>query len=332
MNERVTIFMNNNITYFNKTDYQQGIYSNLTVKKTMMEWLQYSKNYIKVSTFQKYESTVHNHIIRNIGQSYVEELTDKVINDFIFHLLSKGNLKNNNGLSIKTVNDILIVLEMGLKYAEKTYSISYPKIKLLKTKYKDIEILSYSQQRTLEKFLLHNINIDKFAILLALYSGLRIGELCALQWNDILGGCITVSKTMLRIKSENNRTKIIITDPKTISSNRVVPLPKFILPIMEKFKQSEGYVISNNKGKFIEPRLMQIKFKKIITEAGLPDFNFHILRHSFATRCVEANFEVKSLSEILGHSNVKTTLNLYVHPSLELKRKNMNKLQLTTNI
>ena len=323
----------NNIIYFNESNRQQQlIYSKLPVKKVMQEWLQHSKNYIKVSTLQKYESIINNHIIRNIGHFYIEELTETIINDFISYLLSRGNLKNQKGLSMKTVNDILIVLEMGLKYAEEIYFVPYPKIKLLKFKYKEIQILSYQQQKTLENFLLHEINIDKFAILLTLYSGLRIGELCALQWNDMLGGCIKVSKTMLRIKDENNRTKVIISEPKTTSSNRVIPLPEFILPIVEKFKKSEGYVLSNDKGKFIEPRLMQMKLKKIILEAGLPDFNFHILRHSFATRCVEANFEVKSLSEILGHSNVKTTLNLYVHPSIELKRKNMNKLQLTANI
>lgn len=324
--------MDNNIIDFYLKILDQDKTSEILLARVMDEWLRNTKNYIKISTYQKYKSIVVNHINRNIGNIAVCNLNDEIISSFISFLLSKGNINDNSKLSTKTVNDILVVLEMGLSYGKEKYRISYPPIKLLKNKYKETKILTIKEQKRLENYLLYDMDIFKFGILLTLYTGLRIGELCALQWGDIVQGNIRVSKTMLRIKDSDGKTKIIITDPKTPSSNRTIPLPDFILPIVQQFRKSRGYVISNKNGKFIEPRLMQIKFKKIITDAKIDDINFHGLRHSFATRCVEADFEIKSLSEILGHANIKTTLNLYVHSSFELKQQNMNKLKLSITI
>lgn len=286
----------------------------------------------QISTYQKYERIVVNHICPKMGDVDINALNDKYLNQYISELLEKGNKNTMKKLSVKTVNDILIVLEMGLNYAENKYSFSLPKIKLLRYRYKEIRILSCFEQQRLEMYLLNDMDIFKFGVLLTLYSGLRIGELCALKWEDIDEGKITVNKTMLRVRDGENKTKIIISEPKTYSSNRVIPLPDFILPFIKKFRKEDGYVIRRKNGKYVEPRLMQIRFKKIISEAGIPDINFHALRHSFATRCVEANFEIKSLSEILGHSNIKTTLSLYVHSSFELKQENMNKLKLIAHI
>lgn len=301
------------------------------IENVMDEWLAYSRNYIKISTYQKYDSVIENHIKPRIGKISISHFNSDMVNEFISTLLERGNLNTKQNLSIKTVNDILIVLDMGLNYASEKYLIHAPKIKLLRKKYQEMKVLSYSEQKQLEEYLLKDIDIYKFGVLLALYTGLRIGELCALQWEDIKNGNLIVNKTMLRIK-DGDKTKIIITEPKTNSSNRIIPLSNAIASIVETFKRDNGYVLCGKKGKFVEPRLMQIRFKKIIEEAGLSDINFHALRHSFATRCVEANFEIKSLSEILGHSNIKTTLNLYVHSSFELKQKNMNKLELLNNI
>ena len=114
--------------------------------------------------------------------------------------------------------------------------------------------------------------------------------------------------------------------PKTNKSIRLIPLPSFLVPLVEQLRET-GAVLKNRNGKIVEPRLMQMTFEKYISKCGLPKTNFHALRHTFATRCIESGFDVKSLSEILGHSDVKTTLNRYVHSSMNQKQKNMELLQ-----
>ena len=168
------------------------------------------------------------------------------------------------------------------------------------------------------------MNIYKFAILLALYTGIRIGELCALDWSDVTD-VIRISKTLYRIK-RGNKTVLEIATPKTPSSNRIIPIPDCMKNYIERFR-SYGSVLKNRNGNRVEPRLLQLTFEKIISKCDLPKTNFHALRHTFATRCVEAGFDIKSLSEILGHKDVKTTLNKYVHSSFEQKQKNMDLLK-----
>jgi integrase len=164
--------------------------------------------------------------------------------------------------------------------------------------------------------------------LFALFTGIRIGELCALQWDDIKDNKIHISKTMQRIKNEDGISTVMITEPKTDKSNRFIPVPPAIYELIEKYRKPKGYVIRQANDKFIEPRLLQKKFGEITSACGLENVNFHALRHTFATRCIESGFDVKTLSEILGHTNVRTTMDRYVHSSFELKQKNMEKLTL----
>lgn len=133
---------------------------------------------------------------------------------------------------------------------------------------------------------------------------------------------------MQRLKDDNGKSIVIIDSPKTFNSNRTIPIPDFLISIIEQRRDKpENYILSTGSLKFVEPRLMQIKFKKIIEVCDLDNVTFHTLRHTFDTRCVECDCDIKSLSEILGHADVNTTLNRYVHSSLELKQTNINKLQ-----
>ena len=170
-------------------------------------------------------------------------------------------------------------------------------------------------------------------MLIALYTGIRLGELCALQWSDIdfATNTLTISKTLIRVQNKIEetafpKTRIIITKPKSDKSCREIPVPDYISKIAFDFvSKKTDYVLSGNS-KPIEPRNMQYFFHSIIKEINIHNISFHTLRHTFATRCVEKNFDIKTLSEILGHSSVKITLDRYVHSNMELKRKNMNKL------
>lgn len=293
----------------------------ITVTELTAEWLSSMKNQVKPCTYQKYECVCRNHIISDLGTIAVRCISRFTIMSFTERLLEKN-------LSAKTVNDTLIVLGLALKYAQETYSITVPKINYVKEHQREMRVFSAQEQRVITEYLLQQIDIHKFGVLLALYTGMRIGELCALRWDDITDEHIIINKTMMRIKNEQGKTEVKIGSPKSESSNRIIPTPKYLLPMINQFR-SNGYVLSNDKLKYTEPRLMQIKFGQMIAECNIEKTNFHALRHTFATRCIEAGVDVKTLSELLGHSDVKTTLNRYVHSSFELKQKSMEQLEMS---
>lgn len=294
---------------------------NITISQIAIEWLHVNQNSFKRSTYQTYECIIKKYIVNSSLDNI--HLEDVKLSQYV--LFSEQLL--NNGLAPKTVNDIILILNALLKYASKYFNIEIVVAPYVKELKKEMRVLSKSEQNLFEKYLYKDMDNFKFAVLISLYTGIRIGELCALQWKDINNGTIKIYKTLHRLKDENGKSTIFIDSPKTFHSNRTIPIPLFLNTIIEsKRSDSENYVIANESVKIIEPRLMQIKFKRMTTECELENVTFHTLRHTFATRCVECGFDIKSLSEILGHADVKTTLNKYVHSSMELKQANMNKL------
>ena len=197
---------------------------------------------------------------------------------------------------------------------------------------KPMRVLNKAEQRQLCEYILKRPEACSIGILVCMFTGLRIGEICALRWEDISFSdqSIYIHHTLQRIQMHRGhgaKTEVIVTTPKSSCSIRKIPLPDEILEILVLNKKaSSGYVLTNDEYKFIEPRTMQNKFKKILKAAGIENANFHALRHTFATRCVELGFDVKSLSEILGHATVNITMNRYVHPTYEMKKENMKKL------
>lgn len=298
-----------------------GTKKNITISQIAVEWLKVNQNSFKRSTYQTYECIIGKYIVNSsLDNIHLEEVK---LSQYV--LFSEQLL--NNGLAPKTVNDIILILNALLKYASKYFNIEIVVAPYVKELQKEMRVLSISEQNLFEKYLYKDMDNFKFAALISLYTGIRIGELCALQWKDINNGTIKIYKTLHRLKDEKGKSTIFIDSPKTFHSNRTIPIPLFLNTIIEsKRSDYENYVIANESVKIIEPRLMQIKFKRMTEECGLENVTFHTLRHTFATRCVECGFDIKSLSEILGHSDVKTTLNKYVHSSMELKQKNMNKL------
>ena len=197
---------------------------------------------------------------------------------------------------------------------------------------KDIRVLTIQEQKALERCLLNSDAPIAAGIYLTLYTGLRIGELCALKRKDIdfASGIIHVTGTMqrLRIEDSSSKTRIMITEPKSKCSIRDIPVPKPVLLLCKKYYyalSNDCFLLTANRT-FIEPRLLSYHFKKYTDACNLDDVHFHTLRHTMATRCIEHNVDVKTLSEILGHYDVNVTLNRYVHPSMDLKRKNIEKL------
>ena len=249
----------------------------------------------------------------------------------IYQFISK---KQKEGLSNRYITDIIILIKTIFKYAVRTYRIFNPLdgIVLPKRKKPEIQLLDETEQADLQQYIAENQNQTTLGVALSMSTGIRIGELCALQWKDIdlEKRILTVSKTMQRIQIQNavTKTKLIITEPKSESSKRSIPLPECIMDFLKKFKGNAGEYVLSGSNNPTEPRTMQYRFQKILKNVNLPSVHFHALRHIFATTCVKLGFDVKTLSELLGHSSVEITLNRYVHSDFEQKRAYMKRLQL----
>lgn len=274
-----------------------------------------------------------NYILPEYGNQPFNAITYDFIETHCKFLLESGGRKGN-GLSPKTVNDVLAIIRNISKFAIRKgiYVACDAASVQIRQNIKPMRILSNAEQSQLCEHILKNPEACSIGILVCLFTGLRIGEICALRWEDISFSeqSIYIHHTLQRIQIHQGnkaKTEVVMTTPKSPCSIRKIPLPDEIAKILIlNQKSSSGYVLTNDDYKFIEPRTMQNKFKKILKAAGIENANFHALRHTFATRCVELGFDVKTLSEILGHATVNITMNRYVHPTYEMKKKNMQKL------
>lgn len=294
-------------------------------------WLNSMKFMVKKSTYAHYYRIVTNHIIPDLGDIKLVDLSSEIIENYMNQKFEMGRCDGKGGLSDKTVRDIIVVLRQILSYADIHISFRLPKLKK-----KSIKILTKKEQKRLEIEVLEINTTYSIGILMSLYTGMRLGEICALRWKDInmKKKVINVNKTMVRIQdienTSNQKTKVIIDNPKTEYSKREIPINRFLYSVLKEFYSQNGneYFLTGTE-KYIEPRVYYSKYKKIIEKIGIENYGFHTLRHTFATRCIEIGMDPKTLSEILGHSDVKVTLSLYVHPTNKLKDKYMEKLNPT---
>ena len=294
-------------------------------REIAQNWLINIKRAVKESTYVNYFTKLHKHILPVFGEVKYEKLTVEMLNDFATQKLSEN-------LSPKYEYDIVSVIKSISHYARKAYH--YPDIAMVtiqkEKRTAEKPLLTGQQQITLTAHLLNCPTASNIGILLSMYTGIRIGELCALQWSDIdlEKSILTVNRTMQRLKNFDGKaaTRILVGSPKSRTSARQIPLPEFLVDILKTIRtEPENYVLTGQK-LFVEPRTMQYRFSSILKKLGLPKVNFHALRHLFATNCIALGFDVKTLSEILGHSSVEITLNRYVHSSMERKRTCMELL------
>lgn len=286
------------------------------------KWLTEVQRTKKPSTYVKYNLIYRNHLKTIFHDAYLSEITEALVSEKISDHLTDSIRKS-----------VYCVLNQILKFASQAYAFVAPELKrspvlFSDSKKKSIKVLSRKEQEKLFATLHKEMDQFKIAVALCLYTGLRLGELCALKWTDIdfQNRLLTVNRTVQRLYTDGYRTKTILveTAPKSESSRREIPLSNEILELFSLFQDRIGYVFGGSKP--MEPRTMQNHFKKILKEANLDNRNFHTLRHTFATNCAEGGTDVKSLSEILGHSDVQITLSRYVHPSLEAKRRYLDTL------
>lgn len=303
------------------------------------EWLNRSRSNLKESTLVKYQNMLNSYIIPEFGKLPPGIIDRKLVSNYTEQLLRFGG-KKGTGLSTKTVSDSLSLLKNILNYAQDN-GIKVNEIGVSRTfrrHQKPLRVFQESEYQRLCRYLKEHHCLINLGILLCLFTGIRVGELCALRWGDISipDKTLYVHQTMQRLgigEEDGARTKILISDPKSDCSKRLIPLPKVLMDELNTMHQpSENFFLTGSPTKFVEPRTMQNRFKAVLKVCGIDDANFHALRHTFATRCVEIGFDVKSLSEILGHASVNITLNRYVHPTMEQKRRNMDKLDQMTEI
>ena len=293
-----------------------------TVREIAAAWKEYKRPYVKQSTMAAYALILENHILPYFGDG--DSLHEQEVQAFVLQKLE-------NGLSVKTVKDILIVLKMVMKFGVKNewmtyyeWDIKYPTT----SANKELEVLSVANHRKILNYIQSHFTFTGLGIYISLSTGLRIGEICALKWSDInvADGTITVSRTIERIyiiEGEKKHTELVINTPKTKNSCREIPMSKELLAIIKPLKKvvnDDFYVITNDE-RPTEPRTYRNHYNGLMTKLDIPKLKYHGLRHSFATRCIEAGCDYKTVSVLLGHSNISTTLNLYVHPNMEQKKR-----------
>ena len=285
-------------------------------------WKEDKKQYVKKSSYSAYMLLIENHLMPTFGNKYDVVETD--VQDFVF-------TKLNEGLSQKTIKDILIVLKMILKFGMKNKLIDYQQFDIqfpTERENNEIEVLSKSNHKKIMNYVQEHFTFKNLGIYICLSAGIRIGEICALMWEDIDVdmGVIHIKRTIQRIyiiEDSDRHTELILDSPKTKNSIRDIPMSRDLLKMLKPIKKivNNSFYILTNDTKPTEPRTYRNYYKRLMKELGMPELKFHGLRHSFATRCIESNCDYKTVSVILGHSNISTTLNLYVHPNMEQKKK-----------
>lgn len=298
-----------------------------TIREIAAAWKEYNRPYVKQSTMAAYALILENHILPTFGED--NSLPEQSVQAFVLH-------KIESGLSTKSVKDILIVLKMVMKFGVKkewmTYyewDIKYPP----SSENKVLDVLSVTNHRKILNHIQSHFTFMGLGIYISLSTGLRIGEICALKWSDInvTDGILTVNRTIERIyiiEGEKKHTELVINTPKTKNSCREIPMNKELLGMLKPLKKvvNDDYYILTNDERPTEPRTYRNYYKRLMEKLDIPKLKYHGLRHSFATRCIEVGCDYKTVSVLLGHSNISTTLNLYVHPNMEQKKRCIDKV------
>ena len=288
------------------------------------EWLKYKKNTVKKSTYYNYSYSVAKYLYPSFAGKNITKI--KNYNNFIEEL--------SDTLSPKTVRDIVTKLKEIINFYEEEHNtkLNIKKMSLPKMNKKEIQILSNKEKQKLEKYCIQQNDLKSLGILICLNTGLRVGEVCALRWEnvDFETRRIHVEKTIERIYSkEGNKTIVIIDTPKSMTSIRTIPINSKLYNILKQMRgkcKKTDFVLTGLSDHYVEPRNYQYNFKEILKKSKIKRYKFHTLRHTFATNCIEAGMDIKSLSEILGHADVSITLNIYVHSSDKTKRKYLEKI------
>lgn len=302
-------------------------------------WLASRERLLKPSSVAKYRNLVQRHILPLLGKLRICDLDRNTVSGFV-RALSCGQTGSGVQLTRKTVRDVLMILEKSVRFAgELSFSVEKNELSGKTGGGKRITVLSEREQKRLEEQLLTDTDEKKLGLLLCLYAGLRIGEICAMRWEciDLCEKTLSVNVTMQRLQiagaSTGQRTGVIESSPKSEDSRRTVPIADFLIEQLLKRKPrlQSAYLLTGSE-QYIEPRSYENYYKRVLSAAGIPVCNFHTLRHTFATRCIESGADAKTVSVLLGHSTVRMTLDRYVHPTMNAKQASINRMAMSRQI
>ena len=306
-----------------------------TVEEMAWEYLEFCRSSVKLSTCSTYETIIAKHIVPAFGSVPITELKVETINSL---LREKTFPQSGVPLAASTARGIVTAMRGILQYAGNAgwQVANFEYIHRPACSVGETRILSTSEQQCLKDCCCSDMDQVKLGVLICLFTGLRIGEICAMKWGDISleADTITVKRTVQRIKNPEyagergeKKTKVIFDAPKSKCANRCIPIPSCLRSHMKRFQAGNDiFLLTGKASTWMEPRTLQNHFDKLLSDAKIRHINFHALRHTFATNCVEQGFDIKALSKILGHSDVSITLNTYVHPSVSVMRSYMDRL------
>ncbi len=307
----------------------------MTTEQLLSEWLNdYERDRIKAQTYIRYKGLIDLHIVPAMGECAIEDLTRRQIHDFLTEEKKTGNRRGEGGLSPTSINLMLTVLNMAFEYAVTLELVELNPCDRVKrtpgARNKTAEAFTKEEQKRLEKTIENEGDTKLFGIVLCLYTGLRIGELLALEWSDLNDDLtmLTVNKTVYREQTETGEYRVSVDSPKTSSANRYIPLPKHITRQLKRLRQKSNspYIVPNRYGGRMSVRSYQYIFERLTEKAEIRKLNFHALRHTFATRALEKGIDIKTLSELLGHKNATITMNRYAHSMMDTKIAMMGKM------
>lgn len=315
-----------------------GKHNNISV--LTKQYLSARRPFLKESSYAHYAELAENYIDPYVGRMHFEDLGNNTAGKYITQLKTCGKTSGKGGLSDKTIRDICSLLKSVYYFAaengECPPDMRFPRFTMSKPVRMKSQVLAKPHQKQLEAYLTANPSPENLGIMLCLYTGMRIGEICALKWSDVdFDGClINVNRTVLRIRNteargEQPKTVIVTGTPKTESSQRAIPVPKAIGKLLKTGgrQMPKDYFVATCSDKQMEPRRYYEKYKQVLRKSGISaDYTFHALRHTYATRCIESGIDPKVVSELLGHSSVTITLNRYVHPTMEMKKRSVERL------
>ena len=302
---------------------------NLKYEEWLDIWMEKERFFIKESTYATYTNIIENHLKPVLGKKKINNITNEDLQNFIILKLSTSKKNLEKGLALKTVKDMTVLIKNTLKTATQNKLISFQNFQCKfpsSFSKSHLKTFSVEEQKILFKYLINNQNSKNLGILLCLQTGLRLGEICGLQWQDInlekstLTICRTLQKIYIKEKNKSH-SKTIISTPKTKTSNRIIPLNIDFINLIKPFQQNKNNYFITNSTNYLKPHCYRYYYQKLLHFLNLPKLRFHSLRHTFATQAIELGIDCKTISEILGHANMNTTLNLYVHPKTEYKRK-----------
>lgn len=313
-------------------------YTRIPFEECLEQWMEHQKTQVKPSTYSTYLRIIRCQILPELRGIYLDDIDGSYIQSFLSKKSETGRSDGKGGLSNKTISDVAVLLNSIFRFAEEKYKSPNPMDTWKRPSLQKgtIDPLNEDECRRITCYLMSHITPEAIGILSSLYAGLRLGEVCALRWEnidlrqEIFKVRFTLSRVLTESLSEENETKtqLVMTEPKTNSSIRDIPIPQFLIPLLKRHmarNNPENYLLTSS-ARFIDPRTYQNHFKKHLKECGLRSVHYHCLRHTFATNCVSLNFDIKTLSEILGHASTTITLERYVHSSLYQKQKQMLKI------